>query len=73
MRASSPLEMVQEQGGYAPSEVDLWESASLDYPGREEMEMFDDIEEVGDDVPLEHAQRKFSFSNWPVTAWMFFF
>lgn len=37
-RASSPLRMVEEETGYAPSVVgsDLWEAASLDYPGRDE-------------------------------------
>ena len=42
---SSPLKMVEEE--YAASVVgsDLWESASLDYPGLEEYEM--DHEDVG--------------------------
>ncbi len=38
---SSPLRAVEEETGYAASVVgsDLWESASLDYPGREELYM----------------------------------
>ena len=40
---SSPLRAVEEETGYAASVVgsDLWESASLDYPGREELYMMD--------------------------------
>jgi len=38
---------VEEETGYAASVVgsDLWESASLDYPGREELYMDQDEEE----------------------------
>jgi hypothetical protein len=47
---SSPLRAVEEETGYAASAVgsDLWESASLDYPGREElyMDQDDDFEPV---------------------------
>jgi hypothetical protein len=47
---SSPLRAVEEETGYAASVVgsDLWESASLDYPGREElyMDQEDDFEPV---------------------------
>lgn len=43
---SSPLRAVEEETGYAASVVgsDLWESASLDYPGREELYMDQDDE-----------------------------
>ena len=43
---SSPLRAVEEETGYAASVVgsDLWESASLDYPGREELYMDQDEE-----------------------------
>ena len=50
MRASSPLAGVQEEEWgrpHSPEGTDLWELASLDYPGREDGEMQYEVYDVG--------------------------
>jgi len=44
-RAASPLRMVSEEYAASEAEGDLWEAASLDYPGREDMDMYEEEDE----------------------------